>query len=79
MQTSRKTFEIEEALGWELYKMNLAEALFDRTATDAGCPQEITASVYTGEVQGVPPGLCLFLEGVCQDCSLGIASRENHV
>jgi hypothetical protein len=41
MQTFRKTFEIEEALGWELYKTNLAEELFDPTA--AGCLQEITA------------------------------------
>ena len=51
MKTFTKTFEIEKAIAWELYKTNLAEALFDRTAADSGCPEEITASAYTGEVQ----------------------------
>ncbi len=51
MITFAKTFDIDEALGWELYKTALAEELFDRTAADSGCPQEITASAYTGEVQ----------------------------
>lgn len=51
MKRFTKTFEIEEAIRWELYKSNLAEALFDRTAADSGCPQEITGSAYTGEAQ----------------------------
>jgi len=51
MKTFTKTFEIEKALDWELFKTNLAEALFDRTADAADCPEEITASAFTGEVQ----------------------------
>jgi hypothetical protein len=51
MKTFVKTFAIDEALRWEIYKTILAEELFDRTAADSGCPQEITGSAYTGEVQ----------------------------
>ena len=51
MKTFQKTFDIEQALGWELYKTNLAEELFDRTAADPACPQESTGSAYTGEVR----------------------------
>ncbi len=48
--TFNKTFEIKEAIGWELYKSNLAEELLDRAAGDPGCPKEITGSAYSGEV-----------------------------
>lgn len=51
MKRFNKTFDIEEALRWELYKTTLAEELFDRTAADCGCAKEITDSAYTGEVQ----------------------------
>ena len=51
MKTFTKTFEIEKAIGWDLYKTNLAEELLDRAADDADCPKEITGSAYTGEVQ----------------------------
>jgi hypothetical protein len=51
MHTFTKTFEIAVAIGWELHKSNLAEALFDRTEADSDCPKEIIGSVYTGEVQ----------------------------
>ena len=51
MKTFTKTFEIDVAIRWELYKSSLADKLLDRTAEDAGCPQEITESAWTGEVQ----------------------------
>lgn len=50
MKTFTKTFEIDEAIGWELYKTNLTLELLDRAANDAGCPQEITESAWTGGV-----------------------------
>jgi hypothetical protein len=49
-QTFTTTFEIETAIGWELYKTNLAEELFDRAAADLRCPSQIKESAYTGEV-----------------------------
>ena len=51
MKTFSKSFEIGQAIGWELYKTNLAEELLDRAAVDSSCPQEITDSAWTGEVQ----------------------------
>lgn len=51
MKTFTKTFEIDMAIRWELYKTNLALELLDRAANDAGCPKEITESAWTGEVQ----------------------------
>ena len=48
--TFSKSFDIEEAIGWELYKSNLAEELLERAAHDPGCPVEITGSAYIGEV-----------------------------
>jgi len=51
MKTFTKTFEIDVALGWELYKTNLTLELFDRTAHAPDCPPEITDSAWTGDVQ----------------------------
>ena len=51
MKSFTKTFAIEEAIRWEVYKTNLVEALLDRAADAPGCPQEITGSAWTGEVQ----------------------------
>jgi hypothetical protein len=48
--TFSKTFEIEQAIQWELYKTTLAEELFDRAAADPRCLSEIKNSAYTGEV-----------------------------
>ena len=49
-KTFTTTFEIDQAIRWELYKSNLAEELIDRSAANAVCPQEIKQSAYTGEV-----------------------------
>jgi hypothetical protein len=49
-QSFTTTFRVDEALGWELYKTNLAEELFDRAAADPGCPSQIKASACTGQV-----------------------------
>jgi hypothetical protein len=49
-QTFTTPFPVDEALGWELYKTNLAEELIDRAATDPRCPTRIKESAYTGEV-----------------------------
>jgi hypothetical protein len=49
-QTFTTTFEIEPAIGWELYKTSLAEELFDRAAADPRCPSQIKESAYTGEI-----------------------------
>ncbi len=51
MKTFSKTFEIDEVLGWKLYKTNLAEALLDRTTDAPGCPEEISGSVFTVEIE----------------------------
>ena len=49
--TSSCSPKIIERTTWELYKSSLADKLLDRTAEDAGCPEEITDSAWTGEVQ----------------------------
>jgi hypothetical protein len=49
-QTFTTTFEIQTAIGWELYKTTLAEELYDRAAADPACPSQIKDSAYTGEV-----------------------------
>jgi hypothetical protein len=51
MKTFAMTFEIGQAIGWQLYKKSLADELLDRTATDSGCPQVITESAWTGVVE----------------------------
>jgi hypothetical protein len=48
--TFTTTFEIEQIIGWELYKTSLAEELYDRAAADPRCPSQIKESAYTGEV-----------------------------
>jgi hypothetical protein len=49
-KTFTTTFEIEQVIGWELYKTSLAEELFDRAAADPRCPRQIKESTYTGEI-----------------------------
>jgi hypothetical protein len=48
--TFTTNFAIDDAIGWELFKTNLAEELFDRAAADPRCPSQIKESAYTGEV-----------------------------
>ncbi len=50
LATFSKSFETNDAIGWELYKSNLAEELLDRAAADPRCPKKITGSAYTGEI-----------------------------
>ena len=51
MKTFTATFDIETAIGWELYKSSLANQLLDRAADAPDCPQEIRDSAWTGEVE----------------------------
>lgn len=45
------TFEIDQAIRWELYKTSLADKLIDRAAEDFDCPEGISGSAYTGEIE----------------------------
>ena len=49
-QSFTTTFEIEQAIGWELYKTTLTEELLDRAAADPACPSQIKDSANTGEI-----------------------------
>ena len=51
MKTFSKTFDINEAIGWELYKASLADKLLDRSADDPNCPKEISSSAWIGTVE----------------------------
>lgn len=50
-KTFTKTFEIDVAIRWQLYKKSLTDELLDRAADAADCPQKIVQSAWTGEVQ----------------------------
>lgn len=51
MNTFTKTFDIEEAIGWQLYKSSLADQLLDRAADAPDCPKEIGDSAWIGTVE----------------------------
>lgn len=51
MLTFTAIFPVDTTLGWELYKTNLREELFNRAAAQPGCPEEIVNSAYTGTVR----------------------------
>jgi hypothetical protein len=51
MKTFIKTFEIDEAIGWELCKASLTDRLLDRAADDPDCPKEIIDSTWIGMVE----------------------------
>ena len=51
MKTFTATFEIDQAIGWELYKSSLTDKLLHRAAEAPDCPKELTESAWTGEIQ----------------------------
>ena len=51
MKTFTVTFEIDQAIQWQLYKSSLADKLIDRAAESFDCPEEIIGSAYTSEIQ----------------------------
>ena len=51
MKTFTATFDIDTAIGWELYKRSLADKLIEQAAGHFDCPGEIIDSAYTGEVE----------------------------
>jgi hypothetical protein len=51
MNSFTVTFEIDQAIHWDLYKSSLADELLDRTADAPNCPHEISDSAWTGQVE----------------------------
>ena len=50
-QVFTTTFEIDNAIRWQLYKASLADKLIDLAADDPFCPDAVKESAYTGKVE----------------------------